>query len=136
MEKIVVYLDMDGTIADLYGIENWLYRLRHEDETIFTECKPMVTEEELRKHFPENRYDVRILSMTPKGATAKYCMNVAKQKNAWLDKYFPSLKKRIYRAYGHNKNLKNSQYAILIDDSEPIRASWKGLAFNPADYWG
>ena len=135
MEKIVVYLDMDGTIANLYGIENWLPRLRNEDESIFLECAPIVTESELRRHFPESLYDVRILSMTPMNASTEYCMNVINQKNAWLDKYFPSISKRIYRKYGHNKNLKNSQYAILIDDSKSIRESWRGLAFDPAIYW-
>ena len=38
MKRKIVYLDMDGTIADLYGINNWLERLRDEDSTIFTEC--------------------------------------------------------------------------------------------------
>lgn len=134
--KKIVYLDMDGTIADLYGIENWLYRLRHEDATIFLECKPMITENELLRRFPTEEYEIRIMSMTPKGASANYCLNVAKQKDAWLDKYFPSITKRIYRAYGHNKNLRNSINAILIDDSEPIRNSWRGTAINPIELWG
>ena len=134
--KKIVYLDMDGTIADLYGIENWLYRLRHEDTTIFLECKPMITENELLRRFPTEEYEIRIMSMTPKGASASYCLNVAKQKDAWLDKYFPSITKRIYRAYGHNKNLRNSINAILIDDSEPIRNSWRGTAINPIELWG
>lgn len=134
--KKIVYLDMDGTIADLYGIKNWLYRLRHEDQTIFLECKPMITETELLKRFPTEDYEIRIMSMTPKGASANYCINVAKQKDAWLDKYFPSITKRIYRVYGHNKNLRNSINAILIDDSETIRNSWGGTAINPAELWG
>lgn len=135
MEKIVVYLDMDGTIFDLYGQENWLERLRTEDDTIFTGDRRMVTEEVLRKHFPADTYDVRVLSMTPKDATDEYCERVIARKNEWLDTYFPSITKRIYRKYGHNKNLKNSRYAILIDDSEPIRNTWNGLAFDPAIYW-
>ena len=136
MEKIVVYLDMDGTIFDLYGQDNWLERLRAEDDTVFTGDRRMVTEEVLRTHFPADTYDVRIESMTPKDATDEFCERVIARKNEWLDKYFPSITKRIYRKYGHNKNLKNSKYAILIDDSEPIRNSWNGLAFDPAIYWG
>jgi 5'(3')-deoxyribonucleotidase len=136
MEKIVVYLDMDGTIFDLYGQNNWLERLRTEDDTVFTGDRRMVTEEVLRTHFPADAYDVRVLSMTPKDATDEYCERVIARKNEWLDRYFPSITKRIYRKYGHNKNLKNSKYAILIDDSEPIRNSWNGLAFDPAIYWG
>lgn len=134
--KQTVYLDMDGTIADLYNIKDWLPRLRASDKTIFLECKPIISEAELFKHFPTDKYDIRILSMTPLGATAEYCKNVEEQKNQWLDKYFPSLTKRIYKAYSHNKNLKNSVNAVLVDDSEPIRSSWKGIALNPIDLWG
>ena len=136
MTKIIVYLDMDGTIADLYGIENWLHRLRSEDETIFLECKPLITEEELYRRFPSDKYEFRIISMTPKDATKEYKNCVIAQKDFWMNIHFPSIKKRIYRAYGHNKNLRNSANAILIDDSEPIRNSWKGTALNPADLWG
>lgn len=134
--KKTLYLDMDGTIADLYGIENWLPRLRNEDETIFLECKPMISETELLKRFPVEKYEIKILSMTPLGASDAYCKNVAEQKDAWLNKYFPSITKRIYRRYGHNKNLRNSENAVLVDDSEPIRKSWRGTALNPAELWG
>ena len=110
---------MDGTIANLYGIKDWLPRLRNNDPTIFLECDPII----------------KILSMTPKDASKEYCKNVAEQKNFWLNTYFPRLTKRIYRAYGHNKNLKNSWKAILIDDSAPIRKSWNGKALDPATLW-
>ena len=133
MKKSTVYLDMDGTIADLYGIENWLPRLRNEDSNIFLECRPMVSKRILEKAL--QNYRIVILSMTPKGATKEYCENVIAQKNAWLDKYFPFLNERIYRPYGSNKNLKNSKNAILIDDSESIRASWRGVAVSPEELW-
>ena len=136
MKKINVYLDMDGTIADLYGIENWLPRLRAEDGEIFKECAPLITEEELLARFPSEKYDIRILTMTPKDCSDAYHENVKAQKMEWLKIFFPSLTKQIYMRYGHNKNLKNSMHAILIDDSEPIRNSWKGTALNPIEIWG
>lgn len=134
--KKTVYLDMDGTIANLYGIKNWLPRLRAEDKTIFLECEPMISEKELLNKFPTENFEMKILSMTPLNATENYCLDVINQKNEWLNKYFPSITKRIYKPYGHNKNLKNSKNAILIDDSEPIRNSWKGIAINPVELWG
>ena len=135
MNKTKVYLDMDGTIANLYGIENWLHRLRNSDENIFLECEPMISEETLFNKFPADSFDIRILSMTPMNASAEYCENVKRQKDEWLNRYFPKLTNRIYKKYGHNKNLRNSENAILIDDSEPIRNSWKGTALNPAEIW-
>lgn len=133
--KKTVYLDMDGTIANLYSIKDWLPRLRAEDETIFLECEPMISEKELLKKFPNEDFEMKILSMTPLNASKNYCLNVINQKNEWLNKYFPSITKRIYKPYGHNKNLKNSENAILIDDSEPIRNSWRGIAINPIELW-
>ena len=136
MKKINVYLDMDGTIADLYNEKNWLEDIITENVKPFENAKPMTTEEVLYRHFPKSHYEIKILSMTPKDARKEYCDEVAKAKDAWLDKYFPSLKTRIYLPYGNNKNLKNSKNAILVDDSIPIRESYKGLALNPAKLWG
>ena len=136
MKKIKVYLDLDGTVASLYTEKNWLKRLRDEEEGLFLNLNPMITQEELFEKFPQEKYDIRILSMTPLGASKPFCEKVIEEKNAWLDKHFPALKKRIYQKYGHNKNVKNSANAILIDDNKAIRESWKGIALNPAQLWG
>ena len=129
--KIIIYLDMDGTIANLYGITDWLPRLRNEDNSIFEECQPLITEEELQHYFPTAKYDIRICSMTPKGATKEYCENVIAQKNRWLDEHFPSISKRYYLPYGTNKNYKNSRSHILVDDNELIRSNYRGKALYP-----
>ena len=135
MKKTNVYLDMDGTIADLYNQENWLENLINEKTEPFENAKPMTTEKVLFSLFPKEKYEIKILSMTPKNAKKEYCERVEKAKDEWLNKYFPSLTKRIYLPYGDNKNLKNSANAILVDDSEPIRKSYRGTALNPADLW-
>jgi Holliday junction resolvasome RuvABC DNA-binding subunit len=40
--KLTVILDMDGTIADLYKVENWLGKLRNFDPTPYAEAALMV----------------------------------------------------------------------------------------------
>lgn len=134
--RIKLYLDMDGTIADLYNQENWLEDLRAEKCGIFTNLKPIITEQELLSRFPLERYDIRILSMTPRHASKPFCKVVKNEKNEWLDTHFPKLKKRIYQRYSNNKNLKGCANAILIDDNETIRNNWKGRALNPIELWG
>lgn len=136
MKKQKVYLDMDGTIANLYSIDNWLERLRKEDTTIFLECNPLISEKDLLKVFPPKSHEIIILSMTPLNCSKSYHENVIAQKNKWLDIHFPSITKRIYKKYGNNKNLKNSVKAILVDDNATIRNNYKGMALNPIDLWG
>ncbi len=133
MKKI--YLDMDGTIANLYEQKNWLERLQKEDTTIFLECQPLISQKELFRLFPPNYYEIIVLSMTPYNCSKDYHKQVIEQKNQWLDLYFPLIKKRIYKKYGNNKNLKNSDKAILIDDNETIRNNFRGVAFNPIELW-
>lgn len=131
MKKQVIYLDMDGTIADLYGMENWLESLRNEVEGLFLQCNPLITETELLVLFPSDIYELRICSMTPMDASKEYCLKVIEEKNIWLDKHFPSIEHRVYLEYGHNKNLRNSKNHILIDDNKTIRENYRGLALAP-----
>ncbi len=135
MKRQTVYLDMDGTIYPLYEQKNWLARLRNGDPSVFSADEQIVSEARLHEVFPTDKYDVRILSMTPAGASKEYAEQVKAVKDAWLDKFFPTLTKRIYKPYGHNKNLKNSANAILVDDSEVIRKNFKGLALDPVALW-
>ena len=136
MKKIKVYLDLDGTIASLYTEKDWLKRLHNEEEGLFLNLKPITNQETLLEKFPKEKYEIVILSMTPKDASLEYCERVKTEKDLWLSEHFPSLTKRIYKKYGHNKNLKNSANAILIDDNEIIRNNWRGVALNPAQLWG
>ena len=136
MTKKTVYLDMDGTIYPLYTQNNWLARLRAEDKTVFSADEQLITESELYKHFPKDKYRIKIFSMTPLKASEKYAQEVIEVKNEWLDKYFPTLTERIYKPYGNNKNLKNSANAILVDDSAVIRKNFKGKAIDPNKLWG
>lgn len=133
-KREVVYLDMDGTIFDLYGVEGWLSKLENEESGLFRDLKPMITEEELFKLYPEELYEIRILSMTPKMASPRYIDQVKFEKDLSLEKHFPKLRagKRIYLKYGFNKNLKGSKNAILIDDSESVRKTWRGVAMYPS----
>ena len=132
MNKQVIYLDMDGTIADLYGQSDWLKALRTEQAGLFLQCAPLITQEELLQLYPVETYELRICSMTPKDATQEYCNIVIEEKNKWLDEYFPIITHRVYMKYGHNKNLKNSKNHILIDDNDIIRENDKGLARFPS----
>ena len=40
--KITINFDMDGTIADLYGVDNWLEMLTDHDPTPYEIARPLV----------------------------------------------------------------------------------------------
>lgn len=132
MKKQVVYFDMDGTLYDLYGQEGWLRKLRKEQSNAFLGNHRLITEKALEEYYPKNQYEWRICSMTPKNASKEYCKQVTKEKNQWLDKYFPSIKIRKFMAFGYSKNFRNCENYILVDDSEKIRETFKGTAVEPA----
>ena len=46
MNKAIIF-DMDGTIADLYAVENWLPMLREENSEPYRIAKPMYEMNEL-----------------------------------------------------------------------------------------
>lgn len=133
-KREIVYLDMDGTIFDLYRVDGWLSKIRKEESGLFENLEPLITEEELFKMYPEDKYEIRIMSMTPKFASQRYIAQVKFEKDLSLAKHFPKLRKgkRIYMKYGHNKNIKGSKNATLVDDNESIRKSWRGLALYPS----
>ena len=39
--KKAIFWDMDGTIADLYNVPNWLDKLRAEDTSPYREAEPL-----------------------------------------------------------------------------------------------
>ena len=41
IKLMTIYLDMDGTIADLYGAKDWLPRLRAYDAKVYSEARPL-----------------------------------------------------------------------------------------------
>ena len=48
MTKMLVF-DMDGTIANLYGVENWLNDLQNEKTRPYEEAEPLYNMEELKE---------------------------------------------------------------------------------------
>ena len=48
-----IFLDMDGTIADLYGVPDWLNLLRSYDPSPYIQARPLVDMEQLKKKLAE-----------------------------------------------------------------------------------
>ena len=139
MAKMICF-DMDGTIADLYGVENWLDKLRAEDASPYREAKPLYDMDELNlvlTALSNKGWEIRVISWLSKDASAEYNKAVRIAKREWLTKYnFPVDKVHLI-AYGTTKASSVCKYtsqAILIDDNAKVREGWHlGETINPLD---
>ena len=131
-----IFFDMDGTIADLYSVENWLPRLRSSDPTPYTEAKPLLHFSTLARYLNKLQkagIEISIISWTAKGGSATYNQMVEEAKKEWLRKHLPSVRfNRIFIVpYNYPKELFGGENDILFDDSETIRKDWHGKAYSP-----
>ena len=131
-----IYLDMDGTIADLYAVPNWLKMLRAENPTPYIQAEPLVRLSALARHLnrlQRNGYIIGIISWGSKHATPEYDEAVAKAKNFWLNKHLPSVKfDEIHIVpYGTPKStVAKEKNGYLFDDEENNRKNWCGTAYD------
>ena len=133
--KMKIWLDMDGTIADLYGVENWLEQLINENPTPYAEARPLVrmaTLARLLNNRQKKGYKICIISALAKDSTKEYDEKVKLAKINWLKKHLPSVKFDIIKfvPYTFIKNNVNNGNDILFDDEERHLQKWTGLAIN------
>lgn len=127
--KILVF-DMDGTIADLYGVDNWLECLRNYDETPYIEAHPLYDMEVLNMllHILQNQgWHIVVTSWLSKHSTKEYDIKVRRAKKDWLDKYDFPYNEVHFIKYGTTKancTRKRGGRQILVDDNEKVRAGW------------
>lgn len=129
---MIFCFDMDGTIADLYHVDNWLDKLRSEDASPYMEAKPMWDMRELNAVLMlllKEGHEVRVISWLAKDSTPAYKEAVRQAKREWLKKWdFPA--ERIHLiAYGATKadSVRKAAHktpAILIDDNASVRKGW------------
>lgn len=135
MEK-AIYFDMDGTIANLYGVENWLPKLRAYDASPYMDAVPMIRLSALAKrlnNLQKQGYVVGIVSWLSKDPNPAYGEAVTTAKRAWLAKHLPSVEwDEIHIVpYGTPKaSVVDFPMGVLFDDEKPNREAWSGEAFD------
>ena len=135
--KGTIWWDMDGTIANLYAVENWLPKLRAEDETPYVEAKVMWNMSQLARlmnRVQKLGYKLGIISWTSKGGSELYNIAVDTAKREWLDTHLASVNfDYVYIVkYGTPKSLvMQTNNDILFDDEEQNRDAWEGEAHEP-----
>lgn len=137
MSKRTIWFDMDGTIADLYSVENWLPKLRSYDPSPYTEAEVMLNMSLLARYLNKLQklgYWIGIISWASKDSTTEYDRQVAEAKREWLKIHLNSVtfNEILITPYGVPKELwMNTTDDILFDDNEEIRGEWDGEAYEP-----
>lgn len=136
MKKI--WFDMDGTIADLYGVNGWLEMLINSDATPYSIAKPLVNLSSLARLIHKaqrNGFQVCIVSALSKNSTPEYDEKVKTAKREWLRKHLASVRFDEIRfvPYTFVKNDVNSGSDILFDDEDRHLTAWTGEAIHASE---
>ena len=131
-----ISFDMDGTIADLYGVENWLEYLLEENVKPYKIAKPLVNMNILARrlnNLQRKGYEIGVISWTSKCGSDEYNTEVEAAKRAWLHKHLASVKFDFIAVvpYGYNKAaFADSEQDVLFDDEDKNREDWRGVAYD------
>jgi hypothetical protein len=128
-----INFDMDGTIANLYGVEGWLEMLIAEDTTPYAMAKPLLNMSLLARYLNKltaEGYEICVISWLSKNGSEEYNKAVTEVKKAWLSKHLASVEfAEIHIVpYGTPKHTLGN--GILFDDEIGNRNAWNGVAHD------
>jgi hypothetical protein len=124
-----IYFDMDGTVAELYKVADWLPKLRSEDASPYAEAEPKVNLQELAETLEALKslgYTIGVITWLGMRASKQYKQATRQAKAEWLKK-IPFTFDEIHMVqYGTPKHkiakIKNS---VLVDDNKDVREAWE-----------
>ena len=129
MNKTLVF-DMDGTIANFYGVVGWLDYLKKSNPTPYIVAEPLYNMEELKAVLEMLKifgWKIVVTSWLAKGSSKEFDNEVRQAKLEWLDTFnFPYDEIHLVK-YGTTKANCTRKYGglqILVDDNEKVRNGW------------
>jgi len=128
-----INFDMDGTLADFYGVENWLFYLKNSDTYPYDIAKPLVNMSILARYLNKLQrkgYKINIISWLSKNSTAEFDKKVTESKKKWLKMHLSSVHwdEITIVPYGVNKSTLGN--GILFDDEARNREMWGNGAYD------
>lgn len=131
-----IWFDMDGTIADLYGVEGWLEMLRAGDPTPYRAAKPLVRMQSLARilhRLQRQGYEIGIVSWLSKSSTPDYDEAVTAAKLEWLAAHLASVRFDSIDIIAYGTPKQDGRDGILFDDELKNREAWSGTAYDVND---
>jgi len=128
-----INFDLDGTIANLYGVEGWLEYIIARDTTPYEMATPLVNLSSLARvlnRLQRNGYTLRVISWLAKNSTEDYDERVTLAKLNWLAKHLPSVEWNDIQIVAYGTPKQTLGKGILFDDEKPNRDNWVGQAYD------
>lgn len=139
----MICFDMDGTIANLYTVNEWLPRLRAEDANPYREALAMwnmMKLAEILANLQALGVDIRIITWLSKDSSEEYKEAVREAKRDWLAEqgfpfdHFHGVQYGATKADSVRKYLGENETAWLIDDNAKVREGWHlGETIDPTN---
>ena len=142
MNETTIFFDLDGTLADLYGVEGWLDMLIASDALPYEIAKPLIRLSALARllnNLQKRGYRIGIISWLSKNSTPEYEQKVTTAKKKWLKNHLKSVDFDEINiiSYGTPKEqFAKTANEVLFDDEAQNRVNWTGRAFNVNDILG
>lgn len=133
MEKVGIWFDMDGTLADLYGVKDWLTKLRASDPSPYADAAPLLRMASLARvlnRLQREGYKIGIISWLSKCGSFEYNEAVIEAKQNWLKVHLKSVKFDYIDIVEYGTPKQDGRDGILFDDEEKNREDWNGTAYN------
>lgn len=132
-----IYFDMDGTIANFYGVPNWLECLEHSDPHPYKVAAPLVNMRVLARLLNQARargWHIGIISWTSKTGTDEFNEATKMAKLKWLNQHLGSVTwdeiEIVPYGFPKQKAVLFANEGILFDDEERNRENWTGTAYD------
>lgn len=129
MTKMLVF-DMDGTIADLYGVNGWLEDLHNKNTRPYEIASPLYDMNELAEvlnMLKKHGWRIAVTTWLAMDGTKEYNKRTAEAKKEWLARHnFPYDEIHCVK-YGTTKancTRHKADFQILVDDNKKVRDGW------------
>lgn len=129
-----IYFDMDGTIADLYGVTDCFKRLDNNDASVYLEAKPIPEYVQLMYKARDMGYRVGIITAgsrfppdTPQLVKDQMNKDTEEAKRQWLEQQGLASLVSVFHfvPYGVSKyDVADDRTGILVDDSDAMLNEW------------
>lgn len=129
-----INFDMDGTIANLYGVDGWLEKLINEDATPYANAQPLIDMRKLSRALRKTQAkgnEIAIISWGSKGGSLEYLERVRKAKEYWLRKHLPKVEWNDIKVVPYGTPKSQIGNGILFDDEQKNLDEWGENAYTP-----